>query len=272
MTRCCKCPMPAVIYQKYSGMHLCQSHFDDDVHRKVRETIRQTGLFAHGLRLALAMDGGKGSAVMANIIKELFARRRDIDLALLILDDHGPGAKSAWIASQQLGLRVSIKALPVSLLNERVASDPAPDPISFAQKMRMMTGLAREMGANAIATGHDLDDMATEVFISYLEGNICGLQYGRQETRPEGYEQGMIPTIQPLRRIPGKEVRLYALQHGLCFAEMRLEDELHKEARQELCRFDSRHPGTKYSLLRSLEKPDKERSDRSGSQRSKAFK
>ncbi|WP_416374916.1 hypothetical protein, partial [Methanothrix soehngenii] len=25
MTRCCKCPMPAVIYQKYSGMHLCQS-------------------------------------------------------------------------------------------------------------------------------------------------------------------------------------------------------------------------------------------------------
>jgi tRNA(Ile)-lysidine synthase TilS/MesJ len=138
--------------------------------------------------------------------------------------------------------------------------------------MRMMTGLAREMGADAIAIGHDLDDVATEVFISYLEGDISGLQYGRQETRPEGYEQGMIPTIQPLRRIPGKEVRLYALQHGLCFAEMRLEDELHKEARQELCRFDSRHPGTKYSLLRSLEKLDKERSDRSGSQRSKAFK
>jgi tRNA(Ile)-lysidine synthase TilS/MesJ len=138
--------------------------------------------------------------------------------------------------------------------------------------MRMMTGLAREMGADAIATGHDLDDVATEVFISYLEGDISGLQYGRQETRPEGYEQGMIPTIQPLRRIPGKEVRLYALQHGLCFAEIGIEDELHREARQELCRFDSRHPGTKYSLLRSLEKLDRERSDRSGSQRSKAFK
>ena len=101
MTRCCKCPMPAVIYQKYSGMHLCQSHFDDDVHRKVRETLRQTGIFAHGLRLALAMDGGKGSAVMANIIKELFARRRDIDLALLILDDHGPGAKDRRSVSRR---------------------------------------------------------------------------------------------------------------------------------------------------------------------------
>jgi len=272
MTKCCKCPMPAIIYQKYSGMHLCQSHFDDDVQRKVRETIRQTGLFAHGLRLALAMDGGKGSAVMASIIKDLFARRRDIDLALLILDDHGPGAKAARIASQKLGLRASIEALPVSLLNDREASDPAPDPISSAQKMRMMTRLAREMGADAVATGHDLDDVATEVFISYLEGNICGLQNGRQETRPEGYEQGMLPTIQPLRRIPGKEVRLYALQHGLCFAEMKVEDDLHKQARQELSRFDSRHPGTKYSLLRSLEKLDREGSDRSGSQKSKAFK
>lgn len=263
MTKCSKCPLPAIIYQKYSGMHLCQFHFADDVHRKARETLRQTGLFAHGLQLALAMDGGKGSATMANIIKNLFRGRRDVDLVAIIIDDHGPGTKAARIETERLGLSSRIVDLPSSLLN-RESGDSASDPSSFAQKMRMMTSLAQEIGADAIATGHDLDDEATRIFISYLQGDIDGLGDGLQKARPVCPMQGRFPSIQPLRRIPSKEVRLYALQHGLCFSEDRIEDGFHKQARQQLCHFDSLHPGTKYSLLRSLEKLDLKGADRSG--------
>lgn len=251
MTRCCKCPMPAVIYQKYSGMNLCPAHFNDDVQRKVRETLRQTGLFGHGLRLALYMDGGKGSAVMASIIKNLFARRRDIDLVALILDDQGPGAKAARTAAEQLGIRMARENLP---------SD---------QKEGVIAGLAQRIGADAIATGRDLDDEATRIFMCYLEGNIGGLQDKLPDMRELWKRQGTIPTIQPLQRIPGKEVRLYALQHGLCFTEIEKEDQMHKEAYRQLSLFDSRHPGTKYSLLRSLEKLDLEKTDRSGRSRAK---
>lgn len=258
MTRCCKCPLPAMIYQRYSGMHLCPAHFEDDVQRKVRETLRQTGLFAHGLRLALAMDGGKGSAVIASIIKKLFERRRDIDLFALILDDQGPGAQAARIACQQLEIAVEAEInSPWTLVDRKdVENDQILDPCSLSQKMRMMARIAHEVKADAIATGHDLDEVALEIFITYLDGNIDDLQYIRQGMRPARCERGMIPTIQPLRRIPGREVRLYALQHGLCFFEGREEDERHKEARRELTRFDSRHPGTMYSLLRSLDKLD----------------
>ncbi len=272
MTRCCKCPLPAIVYQRYSGMHLCRAHFADDVQRKTRETLRQSGLFARGMRLALFMDGGKGSAVMASIIKNLFERRRDIELVALIIDDQGPGAQAARMACQQLGLRSIVEVPPALPLNGRERGDPA----GFSKKMRMMAGIAQERGADAIATGHDLDDVATEIFVSYLAGDIDGLQYGERGMRPGGDETSMIPTIQPLRRIPGREVRLYALQHGLCFCRERAEDERNKEARRELSRFDLRHPGTKYSLLRSLEKLDL-RSDRSptvqsGTRESKAFK
>lgn len=261
MTRCCKCPLPAIIYQKYSGMHLCQAHFEDDVQRKTRETLRRSGLFAHGLRLALYMDGGKGSVVMASIIKKLFECRRDIDLVAIIIDDCGPGTQAARIACQKLGLAVAIQ-IPTPIIpkdrEDRDGNYPASDPCRFSQKMRTMAGLAQEVGADAIATGHDLDDVATEIFISYLDGDIEGLRYGRQGMRPGRDETSFIPTIQPLRRISGREVRLYALQHGLCFCEGREEDKRHKEARRELSRFDSRHPGTSYSLLRSLEKLDLE--------------
>jgi len=264
LTRCCKCPQPAIIYQRYSGMHLCPLHFRDDVQRKVRESLRQTGLFAHGLRMALAMDGGAGSVVMASIIKKLFERRRDINLFALILDDCGPGGQAARMACQQLGLTAAVEIPPPWTpkdredREDREGNDPAPYPCRFSQKMRMMAELAQEVGADAIATGLDLDDIATEIFLSYLDGDIDELQYEKQRVEPTRYEEGMIAVIQPLRRIPGREVRLYALQDGLCFCQERVEDKRHKEARRELSRFDLRHPGTRYSLLRSLKKLDLE--------------
>lgn len=88
-----KCPMPAVIYQKYSGMHLCQSHFDDDVHRKVRETIRQTA-FAHGLRLALAMMAVREQLQLMDE-QAMFGEAKGYRPRPPGSDDHGPGAKSA---------------------------------------------------------------------------------------------------------------------------------------------------------------------------------
>ncbi len=58
MIRCDKCQSSAIIYQKYSGKRLCQAHFDEDVFRKVRESLRQTGIFGRGARVALDLDGG----------------------------------------------------------------------------------------------------------------------------------------------------------------------------------------------------------------------
>ncbi len=154
---CSKCPMPAIIYQRYSGMHLCQAHFEDDIHRKARETLRQSGLFAHGLRLALLMDGGEGSAVMASIIKSLFGCRRDIDLIALIVDDRGPGLRAARIACQQLGLCSSIEILPALPRNGEERGDLLPDPSRPAQRVRRAADLAQERGADAMATGEDLE-------------------------------------------------------------------------------------------------------------------
>jgi hypothetical protein len=293
--------MPAIIYQRYSGMHLCQAHFEDDIHRKARETLRQSGLFAHGLRLALLMDGGEGSAVMASIIKSLFGCRRDIDLIALIVDDRGPGLRAARIACQQIGLCSSIEILPALLRNGEERGDLLPDPSRPVQRVRRAADLAQERGADAMATGEDLDDVATGIFMSYLDGDIdelrCRLPDVEQGIGQGG--RGTIPIIQPLRRIPAREVRLYALQHGLCFCrergkregieeerrkrdrmggmrmgvegmrgmrmgvegmggkgieEGRAEEERQARAREELSLFDLRHPGTKYSLLRSLEK------------------
>jgi tRNA(Ile)-lysidine synthase TilS/MesJ len=248
MFRCDKCQSSAIIYQKYSGKRLCQAHFDEDVFRKVRESLRQTGLFGRGARVALDLDGSKDSAVLAFVLKDIFRNRRDIDFVAVVIDEEEAPAEPARLIAERLDIHAVEKRLPpLQTPGEDARSD---------RRREFLMALAQENGAGVLATGHNLDDEATDVFISYLCGELNGLL---APGRCIG-EEGKIPWIKPLRRIPEKEIRLFAIKHGLGRTDIVFRDHFRIEAKRLLCEFDSRHPGTKYSLLRSLEKLSRHKS------------
>ena len=242
MFRCDKCQSSAIIYQKYSGKRLCQAYFDEDVFRKVRESLRQTGLFGRGARVALDLDGGIGGAVLAFVLKDIFRNRRDIDFVAVFVDEGMAPEEPARLIAERLEIPAVEKRLP---------SLQTPGEDARADRRReFLMALAQENGAGVFATGHNLDDEATDVFVSYLRGELNGLLAPGHGIG----EEGKIPWIKPLRRIPEKEIRLFAIKHGLGRPDIVLEDDFRIEAKRLLCEFDSRHPGTKYSLLRSQEK------------------
>jgi len=247
MFRCDKCQSSAIIYQKYSGKRLCQAHFDEDVFRKVRESLRQTGLFGQGTRVALDMDGGIDSAVLAFVLKDIFGNRRDIDFVAVVIDEGEAPAEPARLIAERLDIPVVERRLPALPTPEEAGSD---------RRREFLIALAQENGSGVLATGHNLDDEATDVFISYLRGELNGLL---APVRGVG-EEGKIPWIKPLRRIPEKEIRLFAIKHDLGRSDIVFRDHFRIEAKRLLCEFDSRHPGTKYSLLRSLEKLSRHKS------------
>jgi tRNA(Ile)-lysidine synthase TilS/MesJ len=263
MTKCDKCQRGAIIYQRYSGKHLCREHFEEDVHRKIKETLRKTGLFSHGSRIALGLDGGRKSATLAFVLKNLFIHRRDIDLLAVIIDEgkkSGPTADQARYVAEQLGIQYIVKILPL-------LPDHEPTHIVHsARKRELFFGTAEENGAGIFATGETLDDEALEIFISYLQGDVDAVVRESSEQ-----EEQSVAWIKPLRRIPEKEVRLYAIGRDLGFenaAKLSNTDTLRAAGKRLLCGFDSRHPGTNYSLLRGLEKgPAQE-----GAGKGKAFK
>jgi tRNA(Ile)-lysidine synthase TilS/MesJ len=256
MTKCDKCHSSAIIYQKYSGMRLCQAHFDQDVHRKIRESLRQTGLFSRGARVALALDGGKDSATMAFVLKAIFKNRRDIDFVAIIIDEGGSHAEPARLIAERLEIPCVEMRLATPLLPGTAPQDVSSGCDTTTRRMEHLIGFAQEMEACILATGHNLDDEATDVFISYLQGDMDRLLGQKPEIR----EEGKIAWIKPLRRIPEKEVRLYAIKHGLPFSDIVCPDPFRIEARRLLCDFDSGHPGTKYSLLRGQEKVSRHKS------------
>ncbi len=237
MTLCDKCRSNAIIYQRYSGMHLCRAHFDEDVHRKVRESLRRTQLFGHGMRVAVGLSGGKDSATLLYILKNMFSRRKDIDFVAIIIDE-GQGLVQARHISQMLKVPSVVGSIYGAGSN---------------LKSDLLRSMAQENGADVLATGHNLDDEAQEVFSKFLQGDVEGLL----QPSAERIDGDTIPWIKPLHRVPEKETRLYAITHGLYNpkSESRpFADGRKFEVKRHLNGFESRHPGTKYSLLRSLER------------------
>lgn len=253
MTKCDKCPCRSIIYQRYSGMHLCREHFEEDVQRKIRETLRKTGLFGRDACIAVGLDGGRESATLAFVLKNLFIRRRDMNLLAVIIDEGKktcPTVHQACHVAEQLGLPHIVKSLPH--LPDQVHSSA----LHFARRRKLLFRTAEENAAGILATGETLDDVALEIFIGYLLGNVDSFLPFASSKGSACKEKG-VTWIKPMQRIPEKEVRLYAIGHGLGFAssdEMHYADALRSAAKRQLSGFDCRHPGTNYSLLRCLEK------------------
>jgi len=255
MTRCDKCHSRAIIFQRYSGMRLCAAHFEADVHRKVRESLRRTGLFGRSLRVVVAIDGGFDSSVMLHILKTLFSRRRDIEFAAVTIDEErqsGAQLEGARTAAARARVPLDVLRLHESAIPARLP-EHGPQicglPLSDL-KGAILRDAAQKMGGDVLATGHCLDRMAEEVFLRLLEGDLEGLQKLGSLGRQGGW-------ICPMQRIPRREARLYAITHGLMaphLTKASYEGDILADIRAHLCAFESRHPGTMYSLLRSQER------------------
>ena len=140
MTKCDKCNCSAIIYQRYSGMHLCREHFEEDVHRKIREELRKTGLFGPDSRIAVGLDGGRKSATLAFVLKNLFIARKDIDLLAVIIDEGKktcPTADQAAHVAEQLEIAYTVKSLPL------LQDQKTPNIVRSARKMGLLLGAAR---------------------------------------------------------------------------------------------------------------------------------
>ena len=111
--------------------------------------------------------------------------------------------------------------------------------------------LAKEAGADAVVTGHNLDDTAQTVLMNVLKGDLERLARLAPHADPA---EGLVPRLVPFRTIPEKEVLLYALLHGLPVHD---EAECPYAARSQrfalrdmLLDLEARSPGTRHALVR----------------------
>jgi len=252
--QCSKCRRDAVIYQRYSGLHLCEQHFNRDLEAKAKRAIREHRWIASGDTVAVALSGGKDSSAVLYFLHQLLHERRDVRLMAITVDE-GIGGYRDPARARAIAERIGVPWVTASFreeygvtLDEIVARKGTGLSCSYCGVLRraLLNRVAREEGVTKFAYGFNLDDEAQSVLMNVLRGDPYRL------TRPVREVAGFVPRIKPFMYIPEREVALYAFLHvegfdlaGCPYAA----DALRGDVRGILDAYTYRHPATKYSLV-----------------------
>ncbi|MDI9634114.1 MAG: ATP-binding protein [Methanolinea sp.] len=252
--RCDKCRRPAVLFQRYSGLHLCRDHFIADFEARAKRTIRKNRWIAPGDRIAVAFSGGKDSGALLSFLHKVFSPRRDVSLLAITVDEGIGGYRDPAVSrarARELGIphvTVSFREEYGVTVDEIVARKGGAHSCTYCGVLRrhLLNTAAREAGATKLAMGFNLDDEAQTVLMNVLRGDSARL------LRPSRAVPGLVPRIRPFLSIPEREVALYAylttgtLDVGRCPYSVHA---LRAEVRQMLNAYAWRHPSARFALV-----------------------
>ncbi|MDH7594099.1 MAG: TIGR00269 family protein [Methanomicrobiales archaeon] len=252
---CDRCNKEAIIFQPYSGRHLCRQHFVLDFERRAKHEIRMHRWIVSGDTIAIAMSGGKDSSALAFFLKKAFGMRKDIGLFAVSVDEGITGyremEKIRRIADG-IGIdwhSTSFREVYGCTLDEVVKRKGESRSCTYCGVLRRgaLNRRAKELSATRLAMGFNLDDEAQSVLMNVLRGDAGRL------TRVRVPKEGFIERIKPFRTIPEREVALYAMLHLEGFEPKRCpyaKNALRGEVRAMLNEYSYRHPATKFALIR----------------------
>lgn len=275
MMGCRKCNRDAVMHAAYSGADLCEQHFREFVERRVRHRVREDNLIPASAtpenpqRWLVGLSGGKDSVVLTTILHETFVEDPRIELVALTIHEGIEGYRDESVdACKTLVDELGIEHEMVSYEEEfdvRMDAVAESDPMGMAPcaycgvfRRDLLNRHARELDADLILTGHNLDDEAETALMNILEGDVEQIadHYATSIAGRDEIEQAddpeFIPRAKPLREVPEREVALYAHLRGLPahIAECPHADRSFRGEIQTLLHdLEDRHPGTRHSIM-----------------------
>ena len=260
--RCDLCGRDAVTFLRYNGTHLCAEHFMRYVDRRVKKEIRKQIHVSAGDRIAVAVSGGKDSMVALKMVSSVFGPRNGVEVHAITIDEGIEGYRPPSVDivrryCEQNGIHFHLRSfseLGVSMDEVApVSGDSSPCTYCGVFRRRLMNDEARKIGADWLATGHNLDDMAQSIMMNFVRGDIERLaRMGPHEK----VQPGLVPRFMPLRTIPEKESLLYAIVSGTEFWDgvcPYWQAALRNQYRGLVDSLEDRSPGARFGILSSMD-------------------
>ncbi|MEM4575855.1 MAG: TIGR00269 family protein [Candidatus Nezhaarchaeales archaeon] len=239
------------------------------IEHRVQATINRYKLFEPEDKILIAISGGKDSQVLATILAKIERKFPEVTLMALIVDEGVPsyrdfGLKRSKELCEGLGIPLTVASF------KELFGISLPEMASIAERKnihlktctfcgilrrRAINIKAKELGATKVATGHNLDDEAQTALMNLLRGDTLRLL--RLGPKPIEEFPGFVPRVKPLRYIPEKEVTLYAYLKGYPLYETEcpyVRSSMRDEIRFILNEIEGRHPGTKYAIVKAVDK------------------
>ncbi len=256
--QCDKCRKEAIIFQRYSGKHLCREHFLADVEAKAKRVIRSHQWLRPGDHIAVALSGDKKSSALLFFLKKLTVKRRDIRLSAISIDEgiggHRDSSRAAEVAKRletecHTGSFRGVFGATMDTLAKKNGSYPA---CTRCRTLRdtLLVKIASEQGATRIAKGLSLDEKALSAVESMLQGDTEQLITSFQEVN-DG-----ISWIYPFSHVPSDEVDLYADLQGVGYPSTGCpygEAPFHQDVKTMLEEYTASHPAARYAVVNLAE-------------------
>lgn len=259
--KCSNCSNDAVIYLAYSKVNLCKDHFFRLFEQRFKRTVREFKMLKKNDLVAVGLSGGKDSTVLLHMLAKL---REDLpfELIAITLDEGIDGYRNktlefAKLETKKLGVEHKIfkfKKEAGITMDEIMKRDKKEIPCSYCGVMRRyyLNKGARETGADKIAVGHNLDDMAQTVMMNMMRNEPMRLaRLNDVLTEDEKF----VPRIRPLLRTPEREVAIYALLNGIEIDFQECPYARHAfraHVREQLNETEEKYPGTKFKIVNSF--------------------
>ncbi len=258
----CRCGKLAVIEQRYAGKSFCPKCFLKLTENRIRKTVKESNMLKRNDRIAVGYSGGKDSTLLLYYLDKI-SKKFPLDIVALTVEEGIKGYRKPSIGVAKRFCRehdiehhiVSFKDL-FGFELDSVANKGEKMPCSYCGVFRRkaLNHAAKEVKADKLAIGHNLDDEAQVIMMNYLRGDM---ERSARLGPVSKVRKEFVPRIKPLRMIPEREALAYCLlreletHDGECpYAHLAFRNEV----RELLNSFEEKYPGTKYSIVRGFDK------------------
>lgn len=220
--KCRTCGAKAAVNMRQHKLALCKQHFLDWIPEQTARFIRKYRMFEPHERILVAVSGGKDSLSLWDILHRLGYQADGLYLGLGIDEGLGYSEESRRLTEQfahQRGLTLHVVDIrteygydipTLSALTHRGQHRPCA--VCGVVKRHEMNRIARDLGYDVLATGHNLDDEAAVLFSNTLGWQV-DLLVRQGPVLPA--QHGLARKVKPLCRFYEKEMTAYALLRGI---------------------------------------------------------
>ncbi|HSB46773.1 MAG TPA: TIGR00269 family protein [Candidatus Bilamarchaeum sp.] len=261
MSDSCHCGAEPSVFLHYSQKHMCSEHFMMMFDKRVRKTVREFKMLKKGDRVAVGLSGGKDSIVVLHSLASI-AKSLPMELVAITIDEGIKGYRErtlriAKAECEKLGVEHVVFSYEKSAgktMDSIVAANPDEIPCANCGVLRryLLNRGAREVRADKLATGHNLDDLAQTVMMNIMRAEPSRLA---RFSDPIIKSERFIPRIRPLLRTPEKEVAIYALLRGIELESVECpyaRFAFRGHVRKMLNEAEEKYPGTKFKIVNSF--------------------
>jgi len=260
--QCSFCGSSAFYLRKHEGVSLCKKCFKRSIEDKVRATISKYKMFRPRDHVAVAVSGGKDSLTLLSILSRLKAKFPLSRLTAVTIDEGIKQYREEAVSlakglADSLGIEhrvLSFEELFQVSLDEIVQRQKKLAPCSYCGvlRRRALEKAARIVGADKVATGHNLDDEVQTALLNILHGGVERLV--RTSPVLVDPDQRFTPRVKPICEVYEREITLYAYVTGLEFQQIPCpyrSRALRGEVRDILNELEEKHPGLKFTAYSS---------------------